>query len=583
MRRISLLVLLPLIFVGSVFAQTGFRATVAEGSKQLIIETKTSGQIGTDLLRLLSDKTRYSIYRISIDDPEKPASTLLNFDDVADGPIFCNSGTGFCLVNLKDAIPVGNYVIKVNGLSAFASNTSDSVPLFFGLKPPKPIPGAGPPSTTATIVSSIDGHRNKIRVQSKADITATTPLNVVDTTLQISADNTRVIPSNIPIPANVEDPQNPGKPAPGATTGKEFTLLLNNSLAEARTHTLSIATGINDSSGNPVKTEGSVEIPGLPKAPDALNFELKLSSEAAHHQKPFFNLSSKYDAQDQIPIGHCFLSVNSLPCYWQPQISLDLGLGDTKSKNAIVIDLPFRSIIYNTHLATFSPNDPVFNVGNGETAIPTYYGWKHTPLHRGDVYFFFGPKFESDRKFGRINTLGSLRLDFRMHRLLGSIAQKRSLLSGGAPFGLTKQQLSQVEVTSGFSLVPTIGVDFGRKVTAEVLTKNNLRQVIPPNPIFRAFGGFKGVLEFQMFTLPMSFNLDEKLFYLAERETVGAVIGNRIDIKRIKGFQPRGVLSFDAFLNQARRYSFNVTYENGRSAPNFEYLNKISAGFRVAY
>lgn len=359
--------------------------------------------------------------------------------------------------------------------------------------------------------------------------------------------------------------------------------MLDNGLAKARTHTLSIPDGITDSGGNRVKTEGSVEIPGLPRPPDALNFELRLSSEAAHHQKPFFNLASKYDAQNQIPIGRCFMSVNSLPCYWQPQISLDLGLGETKSKNSIVIDLPFRSIIYNTPMRTFSSNDDIFYVDEGEIAIPTYYGWKHTPLHRGNVYFFFGPKFESDRKFARINTMGSLRLDFRMHRLLGSIAQKRSLLSGGEPFGLTKQQLSQVEIKSGYSLIPTIGVDFGRKVTAEVLTRNALRQVIPQNNIFRVFGGFRGVLEFQMFTFPMSFTLDEKVYYLAERESIGTIIGNRIDIRQVKGLHHRGVLSFDAFLNQARRYSFNVTYENGRSAPNFEYLSKISAGFRVVY
>jgi hypothetical protein len=588
MRRTGFLLFLPLVLACTSFAQTSFRATVAEGSKQLIVETRTTGQVPPNLVNILSDKSRYRIFQISVDDPEHPGSTPLNFNSVADdGAIFCNTGTGVCLVNLRNPIAPGNYVIKVDGLGSFAANSSDAVPIFFGLKPPQSIPGAGGPATTAAIVSSIDGRRNKVRVQSKSPITANPQLNVNDTTLRISPDKTKVVPQNTVIPANVEDPQNPGNAAGAASTAKEFTVLLDNGLSKARTHNLNIPNGIVDSNGAAVKTEGSVEIPGLPKPPDALNFELRLSSEAANHVKPFFNLSAKYDAQDQIPVrGHCFLSVNSLPCYWQPQIAADVGLGETKSKNSIVVDLPFRSIIYNTQLETFSSNDEnIFRIDDdaGEIAIPTYYGWKHTPLYRGDVYFFFGPKFESDRRFARVNALGSLRLDFRMHRLLGSIAQKRGLLSGGAPFGLSKQQLSQVEIKSGFSLVPTIGVDFGRKVTAEVLTKNSLRRVIPQNSIFRAFGGFKGVLEFQLFTFPMSLTLDEKLMYLADPETVGTIIGSRIDVRRVKGFHHRGVLSFDAFLNQTRRYSFNVTYENGRSTPNFEYLSKISAGFRVVY
>lgn len=222
MKRAIFPLFFLITFASAGFAQTSFRATVAEGSKQLIMETKTTGPAVPALVGLLSDKGRYSIYRLSIDIPEKPTSTPLDFDALTDGAIFCNAGTGFCLVNLRNAIPVGNYVIKVNGLGAFASNASEAVQLF-GLKPPGPIAGAGP-TTTATIVSSIDGRRNKVRVQSKADITANAQLNVVDTTLRISADKTRVQTQDTTISADVENPQSPviRPPAPRPAKSLRF-------------------------------------------------------------------------------------------------------------------------------------------------------------------------------------------------------------------------------------------------------------------------------------------------------------------------------------------------------------------------
>jgi hypothetical protein len=33
----------------------------------------------------------------------------------------------------------------------------------------------------------------------------------------------------------------------------------------------------------------------------------------------------------------------------------------------------------------------------------------------------------------------------------------------------------------------------------------------------------------------------------------------------------------------SKRYSFNVSYENGRKAPNFECLNKFTTGIKVVY
>jgi hypothetical protein len=568
------------------------RARIDVGTNKLTLETGLKAPLEKELADLLRDKRNFRIYRISIDNPAAPSSATLDIDSLlADtNPIECKESAASCtsvVLNFKNNLDPANYVVEIVGLNKVASNKTDSLPVFFYVQPPQ----APPPQTTATIVSSLSGARDKIRIQSKENITPAPTLTVTNTGYKVSSDSTKLMPQQDLIAAQVEDPAKPNNPLASPTPAKEFTLLLDEGLSKGKTNLLSINSGIIDQFNKPVKTEGSVEIPGLPKAPDKLNFELNLSSEAAVHQKPFFNLAGRYDAQNLISFNDCFISVQNLPCYWQPQITADLGLGNTKSKNSITVDLPFRAIVYNEGLNEFTLNNEAFddvNETNGEMPLLTYYSWKHTDWHKGAYYLFFGPKFEADRTFGRINALGSVRMDFRLHRLLGSLNQKRSLLldsvlSGPSSTRITKQQVSQVEIKTGYSLVPTIGIDFGRKVTAEVIEKGNLRQVIPTNSIFRGFAGFKGTYELNYRWLPVSLSLEERLYYLGKEETIGKKTDTGIDIRRVKGFHHRSVLSFDLYLNQVRRYSFNITYENGRGAPDFEYLNKISGGFKVTY
>jgi len=557
------------------------KATIDEDTNIIILEAKSNCPLTEELKKLLKEKSNYQIYRISTDNPAAPTSTALKLDELLDqkNPIICN---GVCTLRFVNNVSLGQYIVVVAGLKTLASNRTNTVPLFFNLQAPKP-------AATATIVSSLEGSRDKIRVQSKATLTAEPILKVTNSTLKIAPDGTKVVPQTEVINARVEDATAPGIAAAVPTSAKEFTLLLDHGLSKAKTHNLSINNGVSDSGKNKVIAKGSVEIPGLPKKPDELNFELKLSTQAAHRQKPFFDLTSKYNAQDQIPIGSCFLSVNNLPCYWQPQISVDLGLGNTKSNNSIILDLSFRSIIHQSNLTVISPNDARFaNIDHqaGEIAIPAYLGWKNTDWTNGAIYFFIGPKFESDRRFARINALGTARLDFKLHRFLGSIREKRNLLTG-QPEGLSKEQAAQVEIKSGFTIVPFIGLDFGRKVTSEAVEnkKKKVRVIIPQNTIFRGFAGFNSTWESEVpgLQLPISISLEEKFTYLSREETIGSVVDSGVDLRKVSRFQQRSVLSFDLFFNQVRRYSFNITYENGRKAPNFEYLNKITAGFRVVY
>jgi hypothetical protein len=203
------------------------------------------------------------------------------------------------------------------------------------------------------------------------------------------------------------------------------------------------------------------------------------------------------------------------------------------------------------------------------------------PWYRlNSVEFRAGPKFEVDRRFARVNVLGSARLDFFFGRWVASIADRRARLKEDL-----KERSDQVFMRYGFRLVPFVNFDFGGKVTGEVVenTTTKVRVVIPRNSIGRAQFGFVNLYEWYLFSLPMSLTIDENISYLWKPEIIGSVTTEGVNLRRIRGFQHRGKASFDIFLDPAKRYSFNISYENGRSAPNFEYLNKVTTGFRLQY
>jgi hypothetical protein len=70
---------------------------------------------------------------------------------------------------------------------------------------------------------------------------------------------------------------------------------------------------------------------------------------------------------------------------------------------------------------------------------------------------------------------------------------------------------------------------------------------------------------------------------LALPEMIGFTTSSGVAFRRLSGIQPHTKASIDFSFDPAKHYSWNVTYENGRAAPNFEYLNKVSSGIKVIY
>lgn len=446
------------------------------------------------------------------------------------------------------------FMLKVNGL---VLDNSPFPPIRFDIRP------------KADIAGSIDSAetRRELRIKSQVSMVATPAIIVEEKRLEITKDNSKVKENTSHrLAAPKKDVTFPAN---------DFPIILTKKLAEATAYTLVIRNGISDGSGTNLPAKGTIKIPGLPAPPDAPSIDLKLSTLAAVHQKPQFDLVANLSRPNRYMLGLW---------YWEPKLTADLGLGQTKSKNAIIIDLPFRKYIFNQKLTFVSENSISDVVGEqGEWAkIPTYLGWKRTPWHRlGSIKFSGGPKFESDRRFGRINALGSARFDLRFQRWLATIRDKRNLLNNDLEEGMA----DRIPIDSGFNLVPYVSIDAGGRVNSEVVenTKRNAREVIQQFGIVRGNIGLSSLIQWRLFSFPMTLTLTEDGFYLFKRETVGLVTDTGIGFRRLKGWHNRSTASWDIFLDPAKRLSFNFSYENGRSAPNFEYLNKVSTGFRVIY
>ncbi len=333
-----------------------------------------------------------------------------------------------------------------------------------------------------------------------------------------------------------------------------------------------------------MSTKGTIKIAGLAK-PEATNYKIdvNLSSAAAGNQKPQFDLVGSF-APPQKFLGHNW--------YFNPNSSVDLGLGASKSKNSILLNLPFRRGFF-PYLFKCYPKRlqaPGLNGSNKLTEnnevvnLPNYYEWKNTcPSYLESIEFKAGPKFEMDRKFARINAVGTVRFDFNFVSWQQSIAKKRENLEDDLI--TTDYKPEDVSIKTGFILIPRIAFDFGRKLTAEVIENKDkhLRTVIPRHPIFRSYVGFTNTYELNFWVLPMTLTIDEDLMYLGYTETIGNKSDDGIDIRKVRGFHHYGKAALDIAFDPAKHYNFSVTYENGRSAPNFEYLNKVSAGIRLVY
>lgn len=165
------------------------------------------------------------------------------------------------------------------------------------------------------------------------------------------------------------------------------------------------------------------------------------------------------------------------------------------------------------------------------------------------------------------------------------------LLGLPLPAEKTKKAGLLKDFTHGFEIVPYLAFHFGGHINEETFSFIDKSKkppvttsvIVPRHAIFRTYVGVKTKFEWRLLSLPMSLTLDENMLHLATREQIGVVTTKEVFLRQLKGFHHRGKASLDFALDPNKHYSFTLTYENGRLAPNLEYLSKFSSGIKIPY
>jgi thymidylate kinase len=104
-------------------------------------------------------------------------------------------------------------------------------------------------------------------------------------------------------------------------------------------------------------------------------------------------------------------------------------------------------------------------------------------------------------------------------------------------------------------------------------------EVVPEHSIARLDGGFITKAQVWRFQL----NSDLTIFDMFDTETIGYKTKQSVGLRVLDGIQFHAKPDFTFYLDPAHHFGLDITYENGRTAPNFEYLNTVNAGLKVVY
>jgi hypothetical protein len=82
---------------------------------------------------------------------------------------------------------------------------------------------------------------------------------------------------------------------------------------------------------------------------------------------------------------------------FNPSVNFDIGFNTTKAANSVIVPAPLQKIkIFDSE-----------------------------PLGFSNFNFSFGPRFETDRRFARYNTLGEFRIEFIQKGLYHSVSAQK--------------------------------------------------------------------------------------------------------------------------------------------------------------
>jgi hypothetical protein len=324
---------------------------------------------------------------------------------------------------------------------------------------------------------------------------------------------------------------------------------LSKKLPAAKTSALSLKNGRVDA-------DGKIQLDSAPSNESDAYILVKANAVAAVHQAPVFTLSGSV-----APFHPALRAKYWGPVQFDPSVVYDVGLRSTKTPNSITVPAAFK----NTFL---------FGLPNG--ALPTNFTSKSTPDPFG-LMLSYGPRYETDRTFHRVNLLGDGRVDLYLPQLSHSVQAVQARASAANP---KYRDFIQAPL-SGIQITPYLEFVAGAHVNNETVenTTTQVSEIVPEHSIARLYGGL--VTKAQVWRFQV--NSDMSVFNMFDRETIGYTTTKSVGLRVLEGIQFHAKPDFTFYLDPGHHFGLDITYENGRVAPNFEYLNTVNTGLKVIY
>jgi len=308
-------------------------------------------------------------------------------------------------------------------------------------------------------------------------------------------------------------------------------------------------------------TSGATQSAPPPKTPNGTtttagtSIQTTVTAEAGVHEKPIFTFVGGVEPWDTA--AHA-IWLDKSDVRFDPSVNYDIGFNSTQSANSVIMPAPFT---YWSLSALPSSDNQVKADSAGITPQA--------------IKMSFGPRVELDQTFHRLNLLGEVRGDFYLASLSNSVTNKQARYKQANPgYHLPLP-------TNGFVITPYAQFDTGGHIFSQTVTdaKGNESVTVPAYGINRFYAGLSASAQVSIITL----TLDSSYVDLISRETIGYTTTTGAFLRKLDGWQPHTKLVVNFALNKAKTLALSLTYEDGRSEPNFQYLNKFDAGLQVTH
>jgi hypothetical protein len=200
-----------------------------------------------------------------------------------------------------------------------------------------------------------------------------------------------------------------------------------------------------------------------------------------------------------------------------------------------------------------------------------------TTLNPFGLSLAYGPRYETDRTFHRVNLLGDARAEVYLPQLSHSVQSVQAQASAKNP----KYRDYIDGPLGGYQLTPYLELVGGSHVKDETVTNTTTKisETVPVYSILRFYAGIVAKAQVWRFQLTS----DTSMIDLLDQETVGFTTKQGVALRVLSGIHFHAKPDFTFYIDPAHHFGLDITYENGRSAPNFEYLNTVNTGVKMVY